>query len=251
MSRSKYTYAQELCHKKAGLALMRTQTLRPGCRVGVAVSGGVDSMVLLQVLLIRRAIVPFTFEIMAIHLNPGFDTASHKLLSAHLAGLGVSGHIEITDFGPRAHSGENRKRSPCFYCAWLRRKRLFDLCRRFRLSHLALGHNADDLTATFMLNTLRNGKIQGMGMDESFFDGSLRVIRPLLLTEKKYIIQAAKQWQLPVWRNACPSVGRTSRQEMAEILTGIAAKLPNAPKSLTAALCRWQLEQDTAKDGGK
>lgn len=248
MSRDKYAYAQELCHKKAGMVLMRTNALWPGCRVGVAVSGGVDSMTLLKVMLIRRSIVPFPFELMAIHLNPGFDVASHKPLLGYLTSLGIAGHIEITDYGPRAHSEENRKRSPCFYCAWLRRKRLFDLCRRYHLTHLALGHNADDLTTTFMLNTLRNGKVQGMGLNESFFGGSLRVIRPMLLVEKKYIIQASRQWDLPTWRNSCPSAGRTSRQEMAQILSVIAERLPHAPQSLTAALCRWQLGRDSCEE---
>lgn len=224
---------------------MRTAALWPGCRIGVAVSGGVDSLTLLQVLRIRQGIIPFPVELMAIHLNPGFDAANHGPLMAYLTKLGVAAHVELTDFGPRAHSEENRKKSPCFYCAWLRRKRLFDLCRMYKLTHLALGHNAEDLTSTFLLNLLRNGKVQGMSMNEHFFGGKLRVIRPLLLTEKKYIIQAARQWQLPVWQNSCPSAGHTARQEMADVVAAIARILPHAPQSLLAGLGRWQLEKNT------
>lgn len=244
MSREKRSFAQQTCVKNSGLVLHRTGTLWPGCRIGVAVSGGVDSFVLLKVLKIRQGILPFSIEIMALHCNPGFDRQSHASLLSWLAREGIAGHIEIGDFGPRAHSEENRARSACFRCAWLRRKRLFELCAQYGLTHLAIGHNANDLLATFLLNFCRNGRVAGMGMDESFFGGSLRVIRPLLLVEKKYIRQAARQWELPIWENTCPSNGFTARTGTDEILDAIRKIIPNAPRSMLNGLCRWQLDLD-------
>ena len=136
--REKRSYAQEVCVKSAGKAMQQTGMIWPGCRIGVTVSGGVDSFVLLKTLHIRQGIVPFRFEIMAIHLNPGFDPQSHMPLAAWLSQHGIPSHLEVTDFGPHAHSAENQRRSPCFRCAWLRRKRLFELCSQYRLTHLAL-----------------------------------------------------------------------------------------------------------------
>lgn len=78
----------------------------PGAKVGVAVSGGVDSWVLLEVLRRRQRIVPFRFDIMAIHLNPGFDAENHAPLVEYLAKHGVAGHIEVTDHG---RAGTRRK----------------------------------------------------------------------------------------------------------------------------------------------
>ena len=63
--REKRSYAQEVCVKSAGKAMQQTGMIWPGCRIGVAVSGGVDSFVLLKTLHIRQGIVPFRFEIMA------------------------------------------------------------------------------------------------------------------------------------------------------------------------------------------
>lgn len=241
---TKRTFAQQTCIKKAGLLLQRTGALWPGCRIGIAVSGGADSLVLLKTLKIRQAILPFSIELLAMHLNPGFDRQDHVHLAAWLAKEGVAAHIEITDFGPRAHSPENRKNSPCFYCAWLRRKRLFELAAAYRLTHLAFGHNADDLVATFLLNLLRNARVQGLGANEAFFEGRLRIIRPLLLVEKKQILQAARQWHLPVWKNACPSSGHTARSQIDAVLGAISQHLPDARRSLLNGLGRWQLEHD-------
>lgn len=149
MSREKRSFAQEVCVKSAGKAMQKTGMLWPGCRVGVAVSGGVDSFVLLKTLKIRQGIVPFRFELMAVHLNSGFDPHSHAALLPWLAREGIPAHLEVTDYGPQAHSEQNLRRSACFRCAWLRRKRLFELCARYGLTHLALGHNAEDLVETF------------------------------------------------------------------------------------------------------
>lgn len=251
MAREKRTYAQELCVKAAGLAMQRAAMLRPGCRIGVAVSGGVDSFVLLKTLRIRQGIIPFPFEIMALHCNPGFEPRAHAQLIPWLAAEGISGHVELTDHGPEAHSARNRKRSACFRCAWLRRKRLFDLCRQYSLTHLALGHTADDLATTFFLNIFRNGRVDGLAMSEAFFGGSLELARPLLLVEKKYISTAARQWGLPVWRNACPSAGHTARSQMESALRTLCADIPDARRTMLRGLTRWQLalsETDAARD---
>ena len=66
MSRTnKLTYAQQVCVRTAGRVMQNTGMLYPGARVGIAVSGGADSFVLLKVMQIRQRIVPFPFEFMA------------------------------------------------------------------------------------------------------------------------------------------------------------------------------------------
>lgn len=157
-----------------------------------------DSFVLLKVLRLRQLILPFHIELMALHVNPGFLPAAHTGLLPWLAKHGIPGHVECAHYGPEAHSSLNRKKSACFLCAWQRRKRLFELCSTYRLTHLAFGHNAEDLAETFFLNLCRNGRVQGMSPCASFFGGKLMLIRPLLGVEKKFIARAAEQWQLPI-----------------------------------------------------
>ncbi len=243
MSRLSFTYAQERCVRLAGKLMQTTAMIAPGSRIGVAVSGGMDSWVLLRTLLIRQRIVPFPFEIMALHLNPGFDPHSHTPMLDWLRENGVAAHVEITDHGTRAHSPENRKRSACFYCAMLRRKRLFELCRVYGLTHLAFGHNADDLVSTFFMNLFQTGRAEGMSIKEPFFGGALTVIRPLMLVEKKLIAKAVDQWGLPVWSNPCPSAGNTQRSRVMEDLAALCKGHKGRRQSIFNALCRRQLEE--------
>ncbi len=237
-------YSQRVCVAKAGKLMMETGQLSPGARVGLAVSGGADSLVMLAVMAVRRRIVPFPVELMLLHLNPGFDPRNHLPLAGVCADLGVAAHIEVTDYGPRAFSEENRKKSPCFYCAWLRRKRLFDLCARYGLTHLAFGHNADDLAATFFLNMFQNGRVDGLSCRESFFGGKLTVIRPLLLVDKSTITRAARAWGLPVFANPCPMAGKSMRHEAETWIRDICAGGRKRGVNVLRALGRFQLDRD-------
>ena len=242
LQRTKLNYAQKVCLGQCGKLMQKTGMLWPGARIGIALSGGVDSWVMLQVLLLRQRIVPFFFEIMVLHLNPGFDPENHAPLLKWLKKHQVPAHIEVTDFGPYAHGAKNLKKSPCFLCSWNRRKRLFELCAEYNLTHLALGHNCDDLVTTFFMNLFQTGRVEGLSPCEDFFSGQLRVIRPMLLVEKKYIQQAANKWNLPVWQNPCPSVTSTKRSEIAAMISNLTNDNKKIKKNIFNALKKWRLD---------
>lgn len=233
--------------RSAGKLMQNTGMLKPHARVGIAVSGGVDSFVLLKVMQLRRQITPFPFEIMAIHINAGFDPFCHAPLAAWLEKENIPYHAEVTEHGLLAHSEENRTKSPCYYCAFLRRKRLFELCREHNLSHLAFGHNADDLVSTFLLNLVQTGRIDGMSMCEPFFGGLLTVIRPLAMVEKQHIIKAAKLWELPIFSNPCPSANTTKRTDLLVKLDEFCKESQNGRRNVYQGIIRWQLQKHLLK----
>jgi tRNA 2-thiocytidine biosynthesis protein TtcA len=239
----KLSFAQQVCVGTTGRLMQQCRMIEPGARIGVALSGGVDSAVLLQVLSVRRRILPFPVEITALHINSGFEPNSHSLLLDWATDLGVSAHMEETDFGPRAHSAENKKGSPCFYCSMLRRKRLFELCREYGLTHLAFGHNADDMVANFFMNIIHAGRVDGLHPIQEFFSGRLKVIRPLLLIEKRSIRSAARRWGLPILENPCPSAGKSSRTEIQSWVESGLSGSRRRRNNLFGALERWQLDQ--------
>lgn len=180
---------------------------------------------------------------MAIHLNAGFDPECHAPLLNWLKQENIPHHIEVTDHGILAHSEENRTKSPCFYCAFLRRKRLFEICGEHNLTHLAFGHNADDIVSTFLLNLVQTGRIDGMSMCEPFFGGRLQVIRPLAMVEKQHIIKAAKLWDLPVFSNPCPSANTTKRTDLLSKLDCLCKDSQNGRRNVYQGIIRWQLQK--------
>ncbi len=241
-------YIEKKCIKVAGKAMQQSGMVYEGAKVGVAVSGGVDSFSLLKILKERQKIVPFHFDFMALHVNAGFDATNHQPLVDWLKKEGIAGHCEVTDHGLVAHSDENKSNSPCFYCAMLRRKRLFELCGEYNLTHLAFGHNADDLITNFFMNIFQNGRVDGMSMNEPFFKGKLHVIRPLILLDKKDIVKAAKIWELPIWKNPCPSSGSTKRTKYMEHFEHICENNSTRRRTAYNALTRWQLEKNISQE---
>ena len=243
----KLSYAQKKTVSTVGMLMQKTEMIHDGARIGVAVSGGVDSFVLIKTMLIRQAIIPINIELMVLHVNPGFDPDIHHPLTNWCIENGVSSHIELTNYGPRAHGPENRNKSACFFCSRLRRKRLFELCDQYSLTHLAIGHTADDLVTTFHMNMEQNGRIQGLSANEPFFKGKLQMIRPALMLEKKFIKAAARQWELPIWKNNCPSNDATKRSYIYERLQEEWSKNPVSRNNTFNALRRWQLDLNMKK----
>lgn len=241
MAKEKLSYIQKQCIGNAGKLMQQTEMIHPGARIGVAMSGGMDSWVLMRTLLYRQKIVPFTFEMMALHVNPGFDNTSHAPLAPWLVEHGIPYHIETTTDGPDAHSEVNRNNSPCFYCAMKRRTRLFELCKQYNLTHLAFGHNADDLVGTFLMNLYEAGNVRGMSIKEDFFGGELTIIRPLLMVQKDVIRKCVKQWELPLWDNPCPSAFDSRRKDVMDDFWELAGKYKNLKQNVFNGLTRWQL----------
>ncbi len=236
------SYTQKSCVSKAAKLISHTDMLQEGAKVGIAVSGGVDSGVLLKIMTILKKKLPFQIDLMALHVNPGFDNTSHLLLLNWLKQLGVSAYAVITDIGIQAHSEENRSRSPCFFCAWRRRKILFEMVKKFRLTHLALGHTGDDVVSTFFVNLFYGGRVETLYPKEVFFKGEFLMIRPLLLIEKAKIKKAAKEWNIPIIENPCPSATKTKRTEIMQFLEGIFRENKKARKNLYSALYNFVLK---------
>ena len=62
------------------------------------------------------------------------------------------------------------------------------------------------------------GKIATMKPRQSFFGGTLDIIRPLSYVEKKDIVRFAQSLGLPEFRNTCPSADQTKRIEIRQML---------------------------------
>ena len=152
----------------------------------MAVSGGKDSLSLLWLLRERLRWVPQPYELIAVHLDMGFPGSRPLAVEAFCRNLGIPFHCEQTDYGVRAHGPGNRE-NPCFLCARLRRRHLFEMAHSLKCAKLALGHNQDDIIETFFLNIFFGGQISTMVPRQVFFKGALTLIRPLTLIGEREI----------------------------------------------------------------
>ena len=216
-------YSEKEIRSLLGKAIHRYGLIQDGDRILVAVSGGKDSLSLLHLLKERLKRVPIRYELLAVHIDLGFDSGSADILRNYFEEKGLTHHIEFTDIGKRANSSENRE-NPCFLCAWERRKKLFQLANRFKCNKVAFGHHKDDIIETLLLNIFYSGEISTMLPLQSLFKGKITIIRPLSLLEEKKIEKFARALHLPVGSSGCPSSGRTKRKEVKEIIETLSRK---------------------------
>jgi tRNA 2-thiocytidine biosynthesis protein TtcA len=200
-----------------GKALHDYAMIQDGDRIAVGVSGGKDSWALLWLLADLQRRVPLSFEIVPVHIDPGFANGPAGEIAAHGRRMGFDIRIDRTDHGLVAHSDANRE-NPCFLCSRLRRKRLFEISEELACRKLALGHNKDDVIETLFLNICYAGEISTMRPSQPFFNGKLTVIRPLAYADEASLQKFADERKWPVRANPCPSAGKTKRGEVKQML---------------------------------
>jgi tRNA 2-thiocytidine biosynthesis protein TtcA len=164
-------HADQEVRRLLGKGIHHYGLIEDGDRIAVAVSGGKDSMLLLWLLRERLRRVPISYELVAVHVDPGFDNETSDSLESYFIREGFRYEIIKTDYGVRAHGPENRE-NPCFLCARLRRSALFKKAGELGCSKLAMGHNQDDMIETFFLNICYGAQVAGMSFSEANWSSS-------------------------------------------------------------------------------
>ncbi len=192
-------------------AVLDYNMIEEGDRVLVGISGGADSLVLLDLLNAPMVYVP-EFSIVAVNIDPGFDPtySDYVILERYLRENGYHHYMEKTDIGPLSHSDYNKK-NPCFLCSRLRRKRIFQIADERRCNKIAFAHHRDDIIETLLINLFFGREISTMMPKQTIFQGSLHIIRPLAYIREDLIKKYAKEQRLPAAKNKCPT-SKTSRR---------------------------------------
>jgi tRNA 2-thiocytidine biosynthesis protein TtcA len=191
--------------------------LADGDRIVVGVSGGADSLTLMLLLQERLGRIPITYELFAVHIDPGFEDSVAEPLRTYCGRMGFRLRVEYTDFGLQGHGPKNRE-NPCFLCSKLRRSRLFEIAQELGCNKLAMGHNQDDIIETLFMNMCYAGKISTMLPVQALFQGGLTLIRPLAYSDADRIRQFARDHRFPDFNNPCPTAMVSKRSGIKKML---------------------------------
>lgn len=208
-----------------------------GDRILVGISGGKDSYTLLELLHRLQRELPFSFELVAVHLDqqqPGYDGSA---LAAWLAAKDYAYEILSEDTYSVVTEHLDDKSTYCSLCSRLRRGILYTAAERLGCNKIALGHHRDDAVQTFLLNMLYSGKLQAMPARYRTDDGKFEVIRPLIGCEEATIVQFAQAQAFPILPcNLCGSQEGLKRQRMAALVSQLEQEIPNVRSTVSAAL---------------
>ena len=196
----------------------RFQMIEPGDRVAVGVSGGKDSMLLLNALALYRRFSQNPFELEAITLGMNYPGMDFSPVAELCEQLNVPYTFKMTDIKEVVFD-IRKEENPCALCAKLRRGALNDLAKEHGCNKVALGHHRDDVVETFLMSMLYEGRLHLFSPLTYMDRADITVIRPMIYVPEKHIKGAVKKLGLPVVPTRCPADGKTNRAHMKELIT--------------------------------
>ncbi len=188
-----------------------------GDKIAVGVSGGKDSLILLNMFYHLKMFYPKKFDFMGITLDLGYSESDYSPVAEMCAQKGIEYRVVKTNikqvvFDIRSES------NPCSLCARLRSGAINSAAKENGCNKVALGHHNEDVIETFFLSLFYEGRINCFSPVTHLDRKDIYLIRPLIYTPESIIRGAAKRLNMPVCKNPCPADGYTKRQEMKEFV---------------------------------
>ncbi len=225
--------------------------IQDGDRIAVGISGGKDSLTMLEALQMMRTRIGPEFELVALALDPRFGgvDSDYSAVEAHCRALGVPLDIRRANIGTIVF--ETRKEhNPCSLCARMRRAMLHDAAKEDGCNKLALGHNFEDAAETFLMNLFDAGRAECFSPVTYMSRKDITVIRPLIYCREADVLAAAEGLGLPVMKSACPADKHTEREHVRELIARLEAEegYGSVSRRIVGALqrgaiCGWGLER--------
>jgi uncharacterized protein (TIGR00269 family) len=214
--------------RKAAKTISKYNMIKNDDLVCVGVSGGKDSLVLLDTL--KKMSQSHNFKIIVVTIDegiPGYRDEALDIVKSFcekidvefktysyqdLFGMTLSESLELR---------ESEKTSSCSICGTFRRRALDHAAKEIGANVIATGHNLDDTLQTFLINTL-SGDTTKIGWMSPDNDGKeLRKIKPLSEIYESEIVFYAFTNNLPFQSEPCPHMNEGIRTEIREFLNSL------------------------------
>jgi len=208
--------------------------------IGIATSGGKDSMVLLY--LMNKIYKKAKIKMCAIFVDegtPGYSNKTKEIVekfckkekiklvaSSHKKEFGIS-------TGEIAERYNKKEGTLCTYCGVLRRDTINRLAEREKVTKVATGHNLDDEAQTVLMNMFTNDAIRlfRTGPLAGIIDLEEEIrprIKPLYLTPEKEIAAYALYNNIPFHDCNCPFFSEAKRNVFRSILNELEVSYPGS-----------------------
>lgn len=214
--------------------------LSDGDRILVGLSGGKDSLALLEMLGRKKLSPNPSFSLVALHVS--MENIPYRADVDYLRQFAEKCGAEFVHVTTSFDPSTDKRKSPCFLCSWNRRKMMFTMAKEMKCNKIALGHHLDDVLQTLLMNLTFQGSFGTMPplLKMSKFD--MTIIRPMSQIDEEDIKKMALLHDYQKQEKNCPYEEDSHRSEMKELLTRLKEMNPNAANSMWNAMSNIQEE---------
>jgi tRNA(Ile)-lysidine synthase TilS/MesJ len=199
-------------------------------RLGLALSGGKDSLTMLFLLhaISGRGFPPF--QIVGFHVG-GETSCGASVGNPFLIDFCRQMNIPLVTQEMPPFKGELE----CYSCSRRRRRLLFDMAKKEGCSTIAFGHHRDDNAQTVLMNLLHKGEFAGLLPKLTLYKYGVTIIRPLIYLQETDITIFAKHYGFQRITCRCPAGQHSLRKKTDLLLTSLSSLYPNARSNVSHA----------------
>ena len=227
-------------NKRFGKGVIQYGLIEDGDKILVGLSGGKDSLALVELLGKRARIFKPRFSVIAVHVvmkNIPYQS-DLEYLKSHAAAYDVPLIVFETSFDPTTDT----RKSPCFLCSWNRRKALFTVAKENGCNKIALGHHMDDILETLLMNMTYQGAFSTMPPKLVMRKFDMTIIRPMCLIHESDLLELAEIRNYRKQVKNCPYESGSSRSDMKGVLKQLESMNPEARYSLWGSMTNIQTD---------
>src|SRR5579862_3541039 len=220
--------------RKTGEAVTRFKMIRDGDRVAVALSGGKDSLTLLEVLLRLEQRAPVQFTVCAFTVEQGKFLRPIEPLGEYLKSRGIDWTYHRDN--PSFRLLDEQPDHGCDLCSRFRRRAVYQIVRGLGANVIAFGHTADDFCESFLRNALFTGRISALPPVTWSGQREFRLIRPLVFVTEDLTARFAESLGAPVIPCGCSQRAGAVRRGLRGMLGDLEKDHPRLKESLLSAM---------------
>jgi len=211
-------------------AIDKYEMIEEGDKVAIGISGGKDSLVLLQGLSGLRKFYPKHFELVAVTVDLGYEGFDCSYIAKLCDELDVEYQVVKTQINEMLKVGE------CSLCARLRKGAFNSKIKELGCNKFAYAHNMDDVIETMMLSLIYEGRFSTFWPVTTYEDTGLTLIRPMIFVPKSMVVGFCNKYSIMPVKNPCPYEKQTQRTYVRELLAQMEAHAPGTKKRMLTAI---------------
>lgn len=209
-------------------------------KIGVGLSGGKDSSLLLYVLYLYQFLYENTyhkkFEIVGIHVDLNFGEDDFSKITDYFKQYNLNIEIDKSKIKDILSLNLHKEKIDCSLCSTLKKGAVIKKAKELGCNKVAFAHHADDAIETLLMNMIHGGRMATFDPKMYLTNSEITFIRPFSLTFESDIVKTCKEINIPIVKSGCPNDGYTQRQEMKDMLHYIYHKYPGSKQNFLLAL---------------